>query len=131
MILNNMISILIENQKMLVNVLSAWLTPIIAIMGIVFVIFQWRTNEKRRQNELFDRRYQFYTRLKESYLSQHASESPIGDFEDWIPYAEEASFLFGKDIESHILSFSDRGLTGSPSFPDEWFIKPFRKYLKL
>lgn len=115
----------------IINILSASLVPVIAIFGSVFIFLEWRTNERRRQNELFDRRYQFYIRIKEIYLNQHNPDSRPLDAEDWIPYAEEANFIFGADIGKHIMSFADRKLSGSPNFPEEQFIKPFRKYLKL
>ena len=113
------------------QLLSSLLTPTIASMGIIFAGLQWWTNEKKRQNELFDRRYQFYVRLKGVYLSQHNSENQPLDVEDWIPYAEEAGFLFGDDIQKHIMHFVEKKLSGCPNFPEEWFIKPFRKYLNL
>lgn len=114
-----------------IEILSALLSPLLAILGMIFIALGWETNEKRRQNDLFDRRYKLYVQLKEAYLNQHNSEARPLDVEDWIPYAEEAGFLFGDDIQKHILSFADRKLSGSPDFPDEWFILPFKKYLKV
>jgi len=51
--------------------------------------------------------------------------------EDWFPLAEEAGFLFGEDIERHISSLADKKVEGSPFFPNEWFVAPFRKYLRF
>ena len=120
-----------ESYFKVINILSALLSPILAILGVTFVWLGWRTNEKKRQNDLFDRRYKFYVKIKESYLSQHDPESRPLDVTDWIPYAEEACFLFGDDIQKHVLTFADRKLSGSPDFPEEWFVGPFKKYLKL
>jgi len=114
-----------------IQFLSASLVPIIAILGLLFAWLQWRTNEKKRQNELFNLRYDFYQRVRKAYLSQHDETNPPILAEDWIPLAEEARFLFGKDIEKHISSFADKEVSGHPDFPDDWFVKPFEKYLKL
>ena len=119
-----------ENYFKIINIFTASLGPILAILGTAFLALEWRTNEKRRQNELFDFRYRFYVQLKETYLNQHDLGNRPLDAEDWIPYSEEAGFLFGDDIQKHIMSFVGRKLSGSPDFPEEWFIKPFKKYLQ-
>ena len=114
-----------------INVLSALLSPTIAIVGIYLVWRQWQTSEKSRQNELFDRRYAFYVRLKEAYLRQHDESQPPLGAEDWLPFAEEAGFLFGKDIRDHVHKIADSPVEGSPFIPNDWFVKPFEKYLRL
>ena len=114
-----------------INLLSALLAPTIAILGIIFTVLQWHTSEKSRQNALFDRRYACYMRLRETYLSQHDESKRPLDIEDWIPLAEEAGFLFGADIRTHVLALADKEISGSPFFPDDWFVKPFEKYLRL
>lgn len=114
-----------------INIVSAALAPTIAIVGLAFTYFQWKTSEQSRQNALFDRRYEFYCRIREAYLSQHNPNTPPLDIEDWIPLSEEAGFLFGDEIEDLILSLPDRPLEGSSFFPNEWFVSPFRKYLRL
>ena len=114
-----------------IALLSACLAPVIAVVCIVFTWLQWRTAERERQNALFDRRLSFYTRLKQIYLSQHDGSNPPLTEEDLCPLAEEAGFLFGDDIERHISSLADKKVEGSPFFPNEWFVKPFRKYLRF
>lgn len=64
-----------------VSLSSALLTPTIAITGIYIAYRQWKTNDLKRQNDLFDRRYEFYIRFRNWWLSvgQHAyneSERP-------------------------------------------------------
>jgi hypothetical protein len=60
-----------------------------------------------------------------------AGQRPWLDTEDLIPIAQEAGFLFGKDISDHILSLADKEHTGSPFFADGDFTEPFCKYLYL
>jgi len=112
-------------------ILSACLAPVVAVMGIVFAGLQWWTTERERQNALFDRRFDLYTQIKKVYLEQHNSQNPPMSSEDWIPLAEEAGFLFGDDIQRHVSALADKKVEGSPFFPNEWFVKPFRKYLHL
>ena len=92
-----------------INVLSALLTPTIAIAGSVIAWLQYRTNSQKRKND---------------NCRPH-------DVEDLIPVAMEARMLFGKDIAQHIISLENKAHKGSPFFPDDDFIKPFMKYLQL
>jgi hypothetical protein len=114
-----------------ISFLSACLAPVVAVVGLVFAGLQWWTTERERQNTLFDRRFNFYTRLKQIYLSQHDRSNPPLTEEDWSPLAEEAGFLFGDDIERFVSSLADKKVEGSPFFPNEWFVAPFRKYLRF
>lgn len=114
-----------------ITILAALLTPIIAIFGLLIAGFQLRNNIRLKENALFDRRYVFYQRVRNYWLETAREDNPEPSYEDLIPVAEEASFIFGKDISSHILSLADKRHTGSPCFPDEDFVKPFRKYLVL
>jgi hypothetical protein len=47
-----------------IDVLSALLTPTIAILGIYIAYQQWRTNKNRLKLELFDKRYEIFTNIK-------------------------------------------------------------------
>jgi hypothetical protein len=117
--------------KDIIDILAAFTTPTIAAVVGLITFFQWRTNEKKRQNELFDRRYKFYQRLKSFYLIY--SEQPR-DETDLIPFCDEASFLFGDDIVRHILAIGDHDIPDEVKIGgliDGWFVKPFMKYLKL
>ncbi len=109
---------------------AALLTPTIAIAGTVIAFLQWKTNHLKRKNELFDRRYDFYQKLREWWLATAMPEFEF-DIQDLIPLAEEAGFLFGDDISKHILSLEGKSHSGSPFFPNDDFSSPFRKYLKL
>ncbi len=106
-----------------INIFAAILSPIVAILGTVFLGLNWRTNEKKRKNELFDRRYDFYKNLRQIYLDQDLKHGSL-DWSDWAPFAEEASFLFGDDIAKHIMSLETKHHGGFHFFPDENFIAP-------
>ena len=53
------------NQKNWIDILSALLVPTIAIFGSLIAFMQWRINRARLKHELFDRRYQQFTVIKE------------------------------------------------------------------
>jgi len=115
-----------------------YLAAIGAVTGVVALslnLFQYLLAVKRRKDDLFDRRYEFYRQVRSMWLKT-GNGAPPGqqswlDIEDLIPVSEEASFLFGQDIAQHICSLADKGHNGSPFFPDDDFVKPFRKYLSL
>jgi len=52
--------------KMIINLFSALLTPVIAV-GMFYVAYQqWKTSEKEIRNELFAKRYNsFYSPIRE------------------------------------------------------------------
>lgn len=115
--------------------LSGWLTVVVAVIGVGFAVLNHLHARRLRTDALFDRRYAFYQRVRDIWLASGTGapehQDPELHLEDLIPIAEEARFIFGKDIEEHILGLSRKGHQGSPFFPDDDFVKPFGKYLKL
>ncbi len=111
-----------------VDVLVTSLSPAILLFTIAFV---WsRINRRKEKADFFDRRYKFYQRFKEFWLATQDNNHEL-TLEDLFPFAKEAAFLFGKDVQDHILSLSGKRHKGSSLFPDEDFTQPFRKYLDL
>ena len=47
-----------QNSNILIDILSAALTPIIAILGSYIAYQQWKTNEKSRKQSLYEYRYE-------------------------------------------------------------------------
>jgi hypothetical protein len=118
-----------------IRVLAAALTPTVAIVGLAVGILNHRLAKKRRDDDLFDRRYEFYKKIRGVWLSTGSGappgSDPTIDTLDLIPLAEEADFLFGDDIPQHIMDLDRKGHHGHPDFPNEEFIKPFRIYLRF
>lgn len=122
-----------------VGVLSALLTPMIGIVGLALGIYNYWLALRRRRDELFDRRYQFYQRVRSMWLKTGNGARPGQrdwlDMEELIPIADEAEFLFGQDISQHIVSLAEPPFSGRhsghPDFPNDDFVDPFRKYLCL
>ncbi len=109
-----------------VQALSALLVPAIAIAGGVIAWLQWRTNELKRKQDLFDRRFALYLKAVSYYeeiWSERAGTSPDYDFKSLYI---EASFLFGPDVVEHL-----KTMTRNTKFDIQWFAEPFRRYMQL
>jgi hypothetical protein len=103
-----------------IQILSGLLTPTIAIAGGIIAWFQWRTNEKKRKQDLFDGRFDFYNRavsLYEELWDDRRVGTTTSDEQDAL-YAE-ASFLFGADIVQHL-----RTMSRNDHFDRSWFAEP-------
>jgi hypothetical protein len=116
----------------IIQFVASLATPFIALIAVYYTRTQARTNEIRRKQELFNLRYAFYRKVREAYLSIAQSSQPV-DTTDFFDLAEEASFLFSDDVAKHIVSIADRKIEEQVKYGiiDNWFVKPFKKYLQL
>jgi hypothetical protein len=119
-----------------IQISSALLTPVIALIGVALGIANYLHARRKRKDELFDRRYAFYRTLRNAWLSSSEVDNDGGfnrappDLEDLAGFAEEAQFLFGNDIRAHVVSLADKRAPND-FFPDLDFVEPFERYLKL
>ncbi len=108
-------------------------TPIIAAAVAFIAWMNWRTAELKRQQDLFDKRFDFYLRMKKLYeaLVFDREERFEPDYDDIDRWYTEAKFLFGKELADHVGSIPDY-VTEHPNFHNlSWFNKPFDRYLML
>ncbi len=135
-----------SQEKDWIDILSAFSVPIIAAVGVGLGIFNYRLAQRKRKDELFDRRYEFYKKLENFWFATaETSQDPnhphfgpafldldeferIEIIEGWV---HRARFLFGEDIETHIRSLANKEYQGIDRMPDEGFSKPFDRYLKF
>jgi hypothetical protein len=89
---------------------------------------QYFLNKKKRRDDLFNLRYDFFLDLTRFWLRSHDLGSM--EYYDLLPFIMKADFIFGEDIKNHILSLEGKQSL-SLRMPEEDFIKPFGKYLKL
>ncbi len=108
----------------------AIVTAIVGTLGIIFTWLQFRLARKKRKDDLFNLRYEFYRSVSNIWISTYDEGNAPLDITDLIPLSEKAEFLFGKEISKHILSLENKRAMHS-LFPDDDFSNPFRKYLKL
>jgi hypothetical protein len=109
-------------------------TIVVAVAGLIISFLQWQSNQWKRKNDLFDRRYKFFKNIESWWISLNTDPDSPDDkviYEDLIPFAREAKFLFGDDICNHILSLVKMNYSGTPWFASDNFVGPFYKYLSL
>jgi hypothetical protein len=120
-------------EKDTIQIITSIATPCIALIAVIYAGMQAKTAKIKRRQDLFDLRYAFYRKVREMYVAVAQYDRPYDGF-DFYDLAEEASFLFGDDVAKHIASMTDRKIPEQVKYAgivDDWFIKPFNKYLKL
>ena len=86
-----------------VDLLSALLTPTIAILGLTIAFLQWRTNSKRLRHELFDRRYEQFTVVREFLGSiMKSGKSKPEEQLKFLTGTRGMRFIFDKDIAEYV-----------------------------
>ena len=86
-----------QNQKSWIDILSALLVPTIAIIASSIAFLQWRINRCRLKHELFDRRYQQFTVIKEFLGSIMTSGKVYSDEENkYLTGTRGIRFIFDK-----------------------------------
>jgi len=92
-----------QNCKDWVDYLSALLVPTIAILGSIIAYQQWRTNAKRLRHELFDRRYEQFTVVREFLGSIMTSGKSKPDEQmKFLSGTRGVRFIFDKEIAEYI-----------------------------
>jgi len=122
-----------------IQIFSALLTPTIAIAGIGIAWLQWCTAERRRKQDLFEKRWEFFNRARKVYeegLRASDEDKPPSDgyiyhTEDFQYLADEAAFLFGPDIEALIWGFGNHFGESATTRDLSWYVTPFKKYMVM
>jgi hypothetical protein len=114
------------------QVTSAAGLPLAALIAAAIGYLNWKTAEQKRKQDLFDKRYDYYRKMRGVYDELVCQpETPDPDYEDVEGWATEGKFLFGEDIERHIAAMVKR-VELRPGHHDlSWFRKPFERYLQL
>ncbi len=92
-----------QNNRNWIDVLSALLTPTIAIAGVSIAIFQWKINQKRLQHELFKRRIKLYEIIT-THIANGISHGTFDNNEEmqFLRDTKHARFVFDKNIADFI-----------------------------
>ena len=92
-----------QNGKDWVDYLSALLTPTIAILGAIIAFLQWRTNSKRLRHELFDRRYEQFTVIRDFLGSiMTFGKSKPEEQMKFLTGTRGMRFIFDKEIAEYV-----------------------------
>jgi hypothetical protein len=92
-----------------VTILSALLTPTIAIAGGVIAYLQWRTADKKRNQDLFDRRFAVFETarnlLQDLQLHGNPSQEALRAYAIGTSGAE---FLFNDEVARYLQDIGER-----------------------
>lgn len=99
------------NEKDWVDILTALLTPTIAIFGALIAFQQWRLNAVKFKHELYDRRLRIYTGVKglfEDIIANGTTNYSIT--RKFYLDTAEADFLISDDIRNYIDTLYKKGI---------------------
>ncbi|GGO86285.1 hypothetical protein GCM10011348_36790 [Marinobacterium nitratireducens] len=90
-------------EKDWLDISTALITPVIAILGIGLGILQWKINQARLQHELFDRRYEIFMTTSEYLFSVvYRSKAEMEDRVHFLKKTRGAFAVFSPSIVSFI-----------------------------
>jgi len=112
-----------KNFDWVTTLSSALLTPVVAIFGSWIAYAQWKINQRRLQNELFDRRIKLY-QVVAAYIAKAISlgDVPRGEEYQFLRDTKHSIFIFNKVIADYIDEIYKKSidlhfyLTGKNSF---------------
>jgi len=94
----------------MIDVLTALLTPTVAILGVYIAIQQYRLAKEKHRIEIYDRRMKIYLTaielLRDTKRNLTINENAYYKFEEGVA---EADFLFGKEVGALLDDMSDVG----------------------
>jgi len=97
--------------KSLVDVLSAALTPVIAVVATYIAYQQWRTNKSRLAHEFYDRRLTVFKAVRTFYGEiGDAGTARYGMAMTFYAATAEAEFLVSDEIREHIDELYKKGM---------------------
>lgn len=94
---------LLMNLRIIIDALSALLTPTIAIFGAILTRRQWKTSQNKLKMDLFEKRYSIYKATNEFIVSIMSS----GQVDDALLFkfraaTKEAKWLLNNDIATYL-----------------------------
>ena len=99
------------NPRTVVDVLSALLTPTIAVIATYVAYQQWRVNKTRLDLDLYDRRLAIYKAVDVFYGEVGTEGTAKYPMVFQLRYATaEAPFLFPAEIERHLKEIYDKAM---------------------
>jgi hypothetical protein len=102
-IFNIAIKSLPESTTSLIDVLSALLTPIIALLAIYIAYQQYKISEHRLRHEIYEKRVKIYMAVNK-FISQITAngQTNFTNCHEFYSEASEAAFLFDSSIMEYI-----------------------------
>lgn len=87
----------------MIDVFSALLTPLIALIAVYIAYQQWQTNRRKLELELYDGRLRVYQTVAQ-FVSNVVADASLEqqDLSDLWRNTAEADFLFGSDVRDYL-----------------------------
>ena len=96
---------------LVIEVLKALLTPVIAAVASYIAWQQWKTNELKVKLDRYDRRLRIYEEVKRILsLIMRDANVEVDELLKFRTATAEADFLFGQDIPEYLDQIYQRGL---------------------
>ncbi|WP_276681052.1 hypothetical protein [Thalassolituus oleivorans] len=90
-------------EKDWVDILSALLAPIIAVIAVGIAVLQWKINRNRLKHELFDRRYEQYEAVRKFLASIMTSgQSKIEAQQEYLICTSGIEFTYSKELSEYL-----------------------------
>lgn len=94
-----------------IDVSSALLTPLIAIIAVYIAYQQWRTNRRKLEFQLYESRLRVYQAVAQ-FVSKVMADASLEqqDLSDLWRNTAEADFMFGSDVRSYLEELTDHAI---------------------
>ncbi len=93
-----------EKFQSYVAISAAVLTPLLALVTITSHILNYRLARRKRNDDLFNRRYEFLLQFEKLWRStgseKNGATRMMLEWDDLAPYIDEAQYLFGNDCKA-------------------------------
>jgi hypothetical protein len=103
--------LLIGGSEKMIQTLSGFLTPIIAITTAIILVLQYLLAKRRWRLDLYDKRYPVYLATME-YLSLIMQKADIAQEEllKFLRNSKDKEFLFGSDVREYLNELYSKGV---------------------
>lgn len=94
-----------------IDILSALLTPTIAIAAVIIGILQWHLHRSKLRYELFAKRYAVFDKIK-TFIKLNTKNPSLSETQ-WLEFLQEtkgAGFLFSEDTEKFVNELYEKAI---------------------
>ena len=104
-----MFEIINSDNNTWIDILSALLTPAIALLVALIAFLQWRTHRAQVKNELFDKRYAMFAAAK-TFIKTFLQHGKLVDkyYQEFFSKTKGANFIFSDDISNLFKEIEDK-----------------------
>jgi hypothetical protein len=94
-----------------IDLLSALLTPTIAIAAVAIAFLQWHLHRSKLRYELFDRRYGIFDKIK-MFIKLNIKNPSLSDTEclEFLQETKGSGFLFSEEIEKFVNELYEKAI---------------------